>query len=328
MIRAGAFLLALAAPLAQPLAAQVLAPPAPTTFQPAATLQQDIDRLAALEVGRVGIAVIDLKSGAVASVNPDERFPMASVVKIAVAALYLSEVDAGRRSLGKMIALDERLRVGSDGIAQMMPHAGVTLSAANLIELMLRVSDNTATDMLVDELGGTAKVQAWLDRHRVAGMRMDRTIARLLLDNLGLAMLPGKTAAQSLWASPQPTYQSKQAAAPAFDADQRDTATPLGTARLLARIAKGEMLSTKSRSFLFDVMSRCETGSDRLKAGLPEGASLLHKTGTLTNISNDVGIIALKDGRQFAVAVFTRGIEDGRVRARIAADTARAIAAH
>jgi beta-lactamase class A len=327
VIRAGAFLLALAAPLAQPLAAQAVAPVS-STFQPAATLQQDLDRIAAVEAGRVGIAVIDLKSDAIVSTNADERFPMASVVKIAVAALYLAEVDAGRRSLGKMIALDERIRVGSEGIAQLMPHAGVTLSAANLIELMLRVSDNSATDMLVDDLGGTAKVQAWLDRHRVAGMRMDRTIAQLVLDNLGLKTLPGKTAAQSLWASPPPTYESKQAAAPAFDADPRDTATPMGAARLLARIARGDMLSTKSRSFLFDVMSRVETGSDRLKAGLPEGASLLHKTGTLTNISNDVGIIALKDGRQFAVAVFTRGIEDGRIRARIAADTARAIAAH
>jgi beta-lactamase class A len=318
--RAGAFLLALAALPLQPLAAQV----APLQAPYAAA----IGEAAKVEAGKAGIAVIDLKTGQNFSINGSERFPMASVVKLAVAAAYLAEVDAGRRTLGKMISLNERDRVGSDGIARLMPRPGVTLSAANLIELMLRVSDNTATDMLIADLGGTAAVQRWLDRNKVAGWRIDRTIARLVLDNLGLAMLPGKTAAESLWASDEPTYEAKQMVAPAFTADLRDTATPDATARFLARLDRSEMLSPASRDFLFDVMARCETGNDRLKAGLPEGAKLAHKTGTLTNISNDVGIIELADGRRYAVAVYTKGIEDGRIRARIAADTARALAAH
>lgn len=330
MKRGGALLLALAALHAVPAAAQVASAPAPAAplFQPAQTLQQDLDRIAAVDAGRVGIAVVDLASGASASVHADEAFPMASVVKIAVAANYLAEVDAGRRTLGRMITLAESERVGSDGIAQMMPRPGVTLSAGNLIELMLRVSDNTATDMLVRDLGGTGRVDRWMKANRIAGLRFDRTIAMLILDNLGLKLLPGKTAAQSLWDSPAPTYESKQAAAPAFDADPRDTATPAGIVALLRRLDRGEILKPASKAMLFEVMSRCETGADRLKAGLPEGATLIHKTGTLTNMSNDVGIVTLKDGRRFAVAVFTRGIEDGRIRARIAADTARAIAAH
>lgn len=318
MIRAGAFLLALAALPLQPLTAQAVTLRAPYAAA--------IEQAAKVEAGTAGISVIDLKTGQKFSHNGDQAFPMASVVKIAVAAAYLSEVDAGRRTLTRMITLDESMRVGSDGIAQMMPRPGVTLSAANLIELMLRVSDNTATDMLIADLGGTAAVQRWLDRNKVAGWRIDRTIGRLILDNLGLAMLPGKTAAESLWASAEPAYDVKQKVAPAFTADPRDTATPDGTALFLARLDRGEMLSPASRAFLFDVMARCETGKDRLPAGLPEGAKLAHKTGTLTNISNDVGIIELADGRRFAVAVFTKGIEDGRIRARIAADTVRALA--
>lgn len=330
--RAGMVLLAL---IGAPLAAQVAPAPAQSApaqpegvaVAPATTLQQDIDRIAALPAGRAGIAIIDLSSGRAVSANGDEAFPLASVVKVAVAATYLAEVDAGRRRLDRMIALSERDRVGSDGIAKLMPHAGVSLSAANLIELMLRVSDNSATDMLLADLGGTRRVQAWLDRNRVTGVRIDRTIARLILDNLGLAPLPGKSDAESLWASDAPTYDGKQAAAPGFDRDARDSGTALGMARLLARLDREPMLSKASRDFLFDVMSRCETGSDRLKAGLPSGARLAHKTGTLTNISNDAGIVTLPDGRRFAVAVFTRGVEDGRIRARIAADTARALAA-
>jgi beta-lactamase class A len=268
--------------------------------------------------------MIDLASGREASVNGQERFPMASTVKIAVAAAYLSEVDSGRRSLSRMISLDESLRSGSDGIGRLMPNPGVTLSAANLIELMLTVSDNTATDMLIADLGGTRAVQAWLDSRRVTGIRIDRDIARLVLDNLGLPILPGKTAAQTLWASDPLGEAERAVAVSRFDVDPRDTATPLAMAHFLARLDKGEMLSPGSRAFLFEVMSRCHTGADRIPAGVPAGTPVAHKTGTLAGISNDVGIVTLPDKRRVTVAVFTRGIAEGPARAKLIADATRA----
>ncbi|HEV2044851.1 MAG TPA: serine hydrolase, partial [Sphingomicrobium sp.] len=112
--------------------------PAPALVE-RATLGQQLEAIAAVPTGRVGIAVIDLATGRETAVHGNEPFPMASVVKVAVAAAYLAEVDAGRRSLAKLITLDESIRSGSDGIGRLMPHPGVTLSAANLIELMLAV---------------------------------------------------------------------------------------------------------------------------------------------------------------------------------------------
>ena len=327
--RAGLFALAaIALSFASPGHAQALPAPAlqvpwarPT---PLSTIQSKLDELAAQKVGRVGIAVVDLQTGERVSVNGNERFPMASVVKLAVAAAYLSEVDAGRRTLDRKIALDEKWRVGSDGIAKLMPHPGVTLSAANLIELMMRVSDNTATDMLVADLGGPSAVQRWLDRNRLAGVRMDRTIAQLVLDNLGLPLLPGKTAAQTLWDSDKPADELRPSISARFDIDPRDTATPLGIADFLQRHNRGELLSKESRGFLIDVMSRCETGADRIPGQLPVGTRVEHKTGTLGGISNDVGIVTLADGRRFVIAVFTREIADGPARAKIIADVSRA----
>ena len=169
--------------VAAPLHAQAL--PAPAVGSAGAASASSSTRLPPCPTGRVGIAAIDLASGREIAVHGDERFPMASVVKMAVAAAYLAEVDAGRRSLTKMIALDEAIRSGSDGIGQLMPHPGVTLSAANLIELMLTVSDNTATDMLIADLGGTARGAALADaqprrrgahrpRDRPAGARQSR----------------------------------------------------------------------------------------------------------------------------------------------------------
>ena len=326
MILRRAGLLALAIASAAPLHAQpLLAPlPAPVAAQPAADLAQRLAAIANLPVGRAGIAVIDLSTGRETTISGLERFPMASTVKLAVAAAYLAEVDAGRRSLGKMITLDESIRSGSDGIGRLMPHPGVTLSAANLIELMLVVSDNSATDMLIADLGGVGAVQRWIDRNRISGIRIDRTIARLVLDNLGLSMLPGKTAAQTLWASDPLGVAERAVAVAKFDIDPRDSATPLAMARFLARLDKGELLSAASRILLFEIMARCRTGLDRIPGALPPGTPTLHKTGTLAGISNDVGIVTLPDQRRFAIAVFTRGIADGPARARIIADASRA----
>lgn len=321
MIFRAAWLVLAAAAL--PLTAPAFAQAAPAVASPA-FLEQKLAAIANVPAGRVGIAAIDLSTGREVAVHGGERFPMASTVKVAVAAYYLSEVDAGRRSLGKMISLDERMRSGSDGIGQLMPNPGVILSAGNLIELMLAVSDNTATDMLIADLGGTARVQQWLDSNRVAGIRIDRDIARLVLDNLGLPMLPGKTAAQTLWASDPLGEVERAAAVTKFDADPRDTATPLGFARFLARLDKGEILKPASRTLLFDVMARCRTGLDRIPGALPKGTATLHKTGTLAGISNDVGIVTLPDKRRFAVAVFTRGIAEGPARAKVIADATRA----
>jgi beta-lactamase class A len=327
MIPRGAAWLALAAvafPQASPLLAQ--ASPATALVQPAA-LDQQLAAIAAAPAGRVGIAAIDLGSGREVAVHGGEAFPMASTVKVAVAATYLTEVDAGRRSLSKMISLDEKLRSGSDGIGKLMPNPGVTLSAGNLIELMLTVSDNTATDMLIADLGGTRAVQRWLDRNHVAGIRIDRDIARLVLDNLGLPMLPGKTAAQTLWASDPLGEAERAVAVTRFDADPRDTASPLGFAHFLARLDRGEMLKPASRALLLAVMARCHTGGDRIPAGVPTGTPVAHKTGTLAGISNDVGIVTLPDQRRIAIAVFTEGMADGSARAKIIADSTRAIAA-
>ena len=298
--------------------------PASSAVQPA-SLSQQLEAIAAVPTGRVGIAAIDLATGREVAVRGSESFPMASVVKIAVAAAYLAEVDAGRRSLAKSITLDESIRSGSDGIGKLMPHPGVTLSAANLIELMLTVSDNTATDMLIANLGGTRAVQRWLNRNRVAGLRIDREIARLVLDNLGLPMLPGKTAAQTLWASDRLTIEARAVAVASFDFDSRDTASPLAIARFLARLDKGEMLKPASRTFLLDTMARCRTGADRIPAGLPAGTPVAHKTGTLAGTSNDVGIVTLPDKRRIAIAVFTRGIAEGPARAKIIADATRVL---
>lgn len=257
-----ALLFWLAAFIAQPVCAEV-APP----------LQQLEQRLAAMAIenpGEYGIAAMDLASGTIVSFNGSEPFPMASTVKVAVAATYLSQVDAGRRSLDDKVG-------------------GVT--AAKLIDLMITRSDNHSTDLLLGMLGGPASVDDWLRTHGLIGIRVDRTIARLLSDRRDLR-------------------------------DIRDSSTPTAMLNLLRLIDRSDVLKPDSRALLLDTMSRCSTGSNRIRGLLPPGTRVEHKTGTLSGYTGDVGFLTLPSGRRIAVAFFARG---GENRPAVIATAARAI---
>ena len=88
-----------------------------------------------------------------------------------------------------------------------------------------------------------------------------------------------------------------------FNADPQDTATPDAMALLLRMIWNREILSEKSSALLVDIMYRCRTGEARLKGALPPGTEVAHKTGTIGETTNDVGIINLPNGAGHVVTV-------------------------
>jgi beta-lactamase class A len=128
-------------------------------------LEQQLGALLANKSGDVGVAALDLTNGETVSIQGNVAFPMASTVKVAVAALYLAQVDHGRRSLDDTI----------NGT-----------SARSLMRRMLIHSDNRATDILLKDLGGPRALDRWLQDNGVRGLRVDRTIAQLLSDKRDL----------------------------------------------------------------------------------------------------------------------------------------------
>lgn len=252
MARLTAILFCLLAFVAQPAMAQ-------SPF--AAQMQNQLAALVTTKSADVGIAAIDLVTGENVNVRGQDRYPMASTVKVAVAATYLSYVENGDRSLDDTIA---------------------GRSAASLMRAMITRSDNHATDLLLDNLGGPRTVQNWLEFHNVEGMRVDRTIAQLL------------RAKRDLY-------------------EKLDSATPIAFALFLQRLDKGELLKPSSRAYLLDLMADCQTGKNRMRALLPAGV-VAHKTGTLNGYSSDVGYITLPNGHRVAIAIFARG-GDNRPRA-------------
>jgi len=257
-----AFFLTLLAFLAQPAAA--------ASSPSLSSLEQQLSSLVSNRSTDVDIAALDLNTGETVSIKGNTPFPMASTVKVAIAALYLAQVDNGRRSLDDTINGQ---------------------SARSLMARMLIHSDNHATDILLKDLGGPTAVHQWLRDNGVTGLRVDRTIADLLRSK------------RDLW-------------------DRRDSSTPVAMVDLLKRIYKSELIKPESRNYLLDLMAKCQTGKNRIKALLPFGTPVEHKTGTLDGLSDDVGFITLPDGRRVAVAIFTRG---GNDRPRTIAESARAI---
>ncbi len=232
------------------------------------------DPFAALEAetgGRIGVAALDGHSGRLIGWRLDERFAMASTFKVLLAAAVLAQVDRGRLRLDQAVPYSE---------ADLLSYAPRTRShlgqgAMNLADLCaaaLEVSDNTAANLLLPLVGGPAGVTARLRRWGDPVTRLDRTEPTLNTN------LPG---------------------------DPRDTATPRSFARTLRRVLTGSVLSPASRARLAGWMIACETGSGRLRGGLPPGWRAGDKTGTGENGAvNDVAIAWPPDRAPIIIAAF------------------------
>lgn len=315
--------LALAGPAFAPPAAAQAAMVSP------AGLEAALARIAAQTDGAVGVAMQRVGGGPIVTLNPGTTFPMASTFKIAVAGAIFDRIDRGELALATMIPVDPGVVVNSAGIAETLPHPGIALSLHNLLELMLTRSDNTATDVLVAQAGGPAKVTAWLRKVGIAGgQRIDADTARLIYRALDITPGPGtfrENIDRAFAADPAKRERDQKRIPNApFNADPRDASTPEAMLALLQTIAAGKALSPSSTATLLAIMERCHTGDKRLKGLLPAGTVVAHKTGTLMSIANDVGIVTLPGGTRFAIAVFVKGDTKGtETQDRVIAEIAR-----
>ncbi|MEO7915520.1 MAG: serine hydrolase [Novosphingobium sp.] len=246
------------------------------------SFEAQIAALANGSQGRIGVAALDLRTGRTVTVLGTQPFPMASTSKIAIAATFLAGVDAGRLNLATQYPLMMPLPSKKFDGPVAPVRRGTMYSALELIELSLTRSDNHATDALLAAVGGPQAVTRWVQsRTGITEFSLDRDIATLVRDD--------------------------GAVNPAFTVERRDSITPVAMVRLLSGLYRGDWLSPTSRDVLLGAMGRCVTGRNRIKALLPEGTQVAHKTGTLSNTSSDVGIIRTPDGRDMAVAIYVTG---------------------
>ncbi|GAA0717382.1 class A beta-lactamase [Dokdonella soli] len=296
-------------------------------------LQKSLEVLAQrARPGLLGVAILDLKTGAQARVNASQAYPMMSVFKAPVAAAVFAQIDEGRLSLKQHVTLTRAdLRSGSavPSIGGNFRGEHMTFTVEQLLIAAVSESDNTAADALVKLAGGPPAVTAFLRSHGIDGMRVD-------LDEAGVGrVFEGLRSGEGIspTESSQEAHQRLRRGYEAFLADPRNRSTPDAAIEFLRQLWKGELLPPSSAQRLLRLMDG-QTVPNRLRAGLPNGVHLADKCGTsdsldgVTAAYNDIGVLTSSDGHTVLVAAFLTASRASKAeRNATFADLTRSIAA-
>jgi beta-lactamase class A len=220
-------------------------------------LPDAFERLEKTNGGRLGVAVLDTRTGGRCGYRADERFPMCSTFKFLLATCVLQRVDRREQKLDRGVPIPRKPLLANSPLTE--PHAGGEMSVAALCHAALTRSDNTAANLLLDSIGGPAALTRFARAIGDPVTRLDRNELSL---NESLA------------------------------GDPRDTTSPAAMAGDLQSVLLGSVLSPGSRERLTAWMETNLTGIDRLRANLPPGWRAADKTGANgTHTSNDIAVL-------------------------------------
>ena len=299
----------------QPLPQQPAQAPSrfdPGITRPPAGLEPVIHEIWRSFPGRTGIAVRRIDGDWLVSRRGDEYFPQQSVSKLWVSLALLDRVDRGEVSLSDRIAITPSdLTLFHQPLAARVRAQGqVEETAAALLDLAITGSDNSANDALLRHAGGPDAVRGFIERNNLGRIRFGPG-ERLLQSRIaGLDWQQRYSVGSSFQTARNAVpLAMRQQALQRYLADPEDGASPDAIVAALARLARGELLSPASTRLMLDTMVRTRSGPQRLRAGVPAGWQVAHKTGTgqvLGAVStgyNDIAILTAPDGTRYAVAV-------------------------
>ncbi|MVT68435.1 class A beta-lactamase [Bradyrhizobium pachyrhizi] len=261
--------------------------------EPAQRLQQEFARIELATSGRLGVAVLDMETGLRASRRGDERFPMCSTFKALASAAVLHRVDRGESSL------DQRVQIEAKDILAYAPvtkgRVGSAMTLSELCAAAIKLSDNTAANLLLREIGGPAGFTSFFRTIGDNVSRLDRWEVELN------EAVPG---------------------------DPRDTTSPVAMLKDLQRVLLGDVLSAASRQKLVDWMVANKTGDARLRAGVPRDWRVGDKTGTgERGTYNDIGVFWPPGRKPIVVTVYLTGASAPMEKCNeVIANVARAVA--
>jgi beta-lactamase class A len=258
--------------------------------------------------GVLGVSVKHLGSGAAASINSDELFPTASVFKLPVIVEFYRQVEAGGMGLDDRLVLRERDKVPGSGILKELSE-GLELSLRDLVELMMVLSDNTATDIVTERVG-MENVNATLRE-----LGMTRTVVvhdcrDILFDLIGLDDLQDEEKTLELFRAE--ARRERIGGTWSLGVEGNNVTTPEEMLYLLELIVKGKAVGRVSCDTILETMSRCQTGEYRIAKYLPRGEiEFAHKTGSISGIRNDVGVVTIRrTGERYLISCFTKAASD------------------
>lgn len=216
-----------------------------------------------------GVLLLDLDTGGYVDINSESAFMAASTIKVPILVAFFQAVDEGKIRLDETLTMQDQHIAGGSGDMQYKP-AGTEFTAFETATKMIVISDNTATNMLIERLGGAEFLnQKFLD------WGMKNTVIRDVLPDLR----------------------------------GTNKTTPRDLVNLLTQLNQGGLVSMKSRDRIFRIMEKTENDS-LLPSGLGKGAVIAHKTGNLKLVTGDVGLIDLPNGKRYLLAVIVERNEE------------------
>jgi beta-lactamase class A len=226
--------------------------------------------------GRAGLYAENLQTGRKLTWRSHERFVMCSTFKASLAACALSRVDMGREHLDRMIPYGEKDLLEYAPVARSKDNlAKGALSIEALCKGAVELSDNTCANLLLAAVGGPAALTNFWRTTGDGDSRLDADEPELNRS------LPG---------------------------DPHNTTTPAAMAANLKRLVLGEVLMPSSRERLTSWMLACETGANRLRAGLPKGWAVADKTGNNgKDAAGDIAVAWVKPGQPVLICAYTQG---------------------
>lgn len=219
-----------------------------------------------------GVFVYNPDTGAYLDIAADKAFSAASTIKFPVLVAFFQDIDANRINLDELLLMRKDLVAPESGDMQYQP-VGTKFSALETATLMITISDNTATNMLIDRLGGATALN-----QRFKAWGLTQTVIR----------------------NPLPDLQGT------------NTISPRDLSVLMLKVGQGELLTPHSRDRALDMMRNTVTNT-LLSPGLGEGAKISHKTGDIGSVVGDVGMIEMPSGQRYvATAMVQRPHNDPR----------------
>jgi beta-lactamase class A len=250
------------------------------TVAHAASLNEKIAAITAGYPGTVSIFAKNLDTGATFALHPDDRIPTASTIKLPILCATFEAVKEGRLKWTDLITLHDADKVSGSGILGEFSD-GVKLPLADLTHLMIVLSDNTATNLVLDQV--TAEyVNEYLDKQ---GLKGTRSMRKVRGDGADLK---------------SPSGFSKAGLDPANVKYGLGSSTPREMVILLERIERGDIVSPEASKEILKVLKRQrDTNGIARKMG---DLVVANKAGALDHLRSDVGIVYAK-GNRIAMAI-------------------------
>ncbi|HLJ91765.1 MAG TPA: serine hydrolase [Gemmataceae bacterium] len=246
------------------------------------SLEARLAPLAKAHKGKVAIAVRHLGSGESYFLNADEPMPTASLIKLPVMIEVYQQVAEGKLKLSDPVTLRQEDKVPGSGVLTEHFTAGINFPLRDAVHLMIALSDNTATNLVLDKIG----IGATAERMERWGFPNTKIHAKSFRGST-TSVFPERTKRYGLGST-----------------------TAREMIEILAKLQDGKLVSPEACKEMLALLRQCEDNA-KFPRFLPESIKVAHKTGSVSNARTDAGILYLPGG-PVAVCVLTDNNEDKR----------------